>query len=148
MQLEAITSALAVPTVLSEIPAMPTSSTNSTSLPVETTNSTAMEVDSLAPEITIQIGHDHFITTRQINIPCPPRVSFSKDIEKLNRVWDDLSPSWNPAESALIIDGKPVPVKYWRDVYMYRLPGQWKGLKSPWGEWKVCLTHCLSPSLC
>lgn len=86
----------------------------------------------------IVIGEKTSITARQEDIPDPPFVTFSKDIKKLNRVWDDSITSWSPAKCALEINGTKVPVKYWRNVYMYGKPGQRKGLKSRWGDWKVC----------
>jgi hypothetical protein len=70
------------------------------------------------------------------DIPDPPNKSFSQNIAELDEMWDDVSPQWNN-KSPLIICGTPIALKYWPDVYKYRLPMQWTGIKQRWHQYKV-----------
>jgi hypothetical protein len=72
-------------------------------------------------------------------------VTFAQDIPRLNGMWDDMTPHWS-GSSVLVIRGRPIPIMYWREVYMYakEKKNQWKGTKAKWFEWKVSFAHSLS----
>jgi hypothetical protein len=75
------------------------------------------------------------------NVPDPVAVTFKQDIPRLNAMWDDTSPYWRK-ESVLTIEGHPIPIVYWPDVYRYGKYGQWQGTKSQWCGWRV--SECIS----
>jgi hypothetical protein len=80
-------------------------------------------------------------------IPDPPAVSFAKDIPRLVRLRDDASPDWDPSNAVLCIQGKPVALKYWPEVYRYGKTGQWAGTKKNWAHWRVGGHALLCPLL-
>lgn len=78
-------------------------------------------------------------------VPAPPAVTFvASDILTLNGMWDDTSPHWS-GESALTVNGTPIPIIYWKQIYSSRArgagsswkPGQWKALKTHVSNWRV-----------
>lgn len=68
--------------------------------------------------------------------PDPVAVTFVQDIPRLNAMWDDTSSHWR-GESVLTIQGHPIPIKYWPEVYRYGKTRQWEGTKSRWIDWRV-----------
>ncbi|KAG2029249.1 hypothetical protein BDR03DRAFT_881359 [Suillus americanus] len=59
-------------------------------------------------------------------------------------MWDDTSPYWEQ-ESVLMIEGCPIPIVYWPDVYRYGKYSQWQGSKSQWTGWRdVVSRYCQS----
>ncbi|KAG2055822.1 hypothetical protein BDR06DRAFT_881556 [Suillus hirtellus] len=70
------------------------------------------------------------------NVPDPVAVTFKQDIPCLNAMWDDTSPYWRK-ELVLTIEGHPIPIVYWPDVYHYGKYGQWQETKSQWCGWRV-----------
>ena len=99
--------------------------------------------------ITLANGSTLHFTADQV--PVPPAVTFiASDIQALNGMWDDTSPHWS-GESALIVNGTPVPIIYWKQVYSSHVrgagsswkPGQWKALKTHVSNWRVSVkTRC------
>jgi hypothetical protein len=61
------------------------------------------------------------------------------DIPQLMRMWDDSSAEWDPVQAVLHIQGQPIALKHWHDVYSYGKPGQWAGTKKIWANWQVSL---------
>lgn len=93
--------------------------------------------------ITLADGSILRFTANQV--PAPPAVTFvASDILTLNGMWDDTSPHWS-GESALTVNGTPIPIIYWKQVYSSRArgagsswkPGQWKALKTHVSNWRV-----------
>jgi hypothetical protein len=66
----------------------------------------------------------------------PPSISFTKDIAKLGRVWDDSHPEFSPTECALRIKGHAVALKHWPTAYSYSHDTRWHGTKKIWDTWK------------
>lgn len=67
-------------------------------------------------------------------------------------MWDDTTSHWK-GSSVLVIQGHPIAITYWREIYSYAKSkkNQWKGTKAKWFEWKVRLAisgkaHALTPS--
>lgn len=69
-------------------------------------------------------------------IPDPPAASFANNIPRLNRMWDDHSKFWD-RDSVVEISGHPIALVHLPKLYKHGKPGQWKGLKSRWGDWRV-----------
>jgi hypothetical protein len=71
------------------------------------------------------------------DVPDPPVVNFTGDLDKLARMWDDDSPEWNHS-SPLTIKSVPIALKHWRNVYTHHRGSQtWTGIKQSWHSWKV-----------
>ena len=73
-------------------------------------------------------------------------ISFVNDLPQLNRMWDDTSEFWD-GHLVLIIKGVPIPIVYWKEVYVWLKtggsswkPGHWKRVRGSWCEWEVS-TH-------
>ena len=79
------------------------------------------------------------ITYTQADVPDPVAVSFSNNIPRLNRMWDDTSAHWD-GQSVLTIVGQPIALVYWPEVFRYGKKKQWQGTKAKWFEWKVRLS--------
>ncbi|KII83179.1 hypothetical protein PLICRDRAFT_119756 [Plicaturopsis crispa FD-325 SS-3] len=50
-------------------------------------------------------------------------------------MWDDTSLHWG-RESVLQLQGRPIALVYWPELYRYGKELQWKGIKAPWCDWK------------
>ena len=61
----------------------------------------------------------------------PPAIQYSNNIEGLLKDWED--------SSHVVINGVPIPVKYWKQVYSYSRPEVWNLIKNQWGIWKVSI---------
>lgn len=72
------------------------------------------------------------------DVPDPALVSFSDNIPKLVRMWDDAVPGYRAEECLLKIKGHGIPLRLWEQAYKYGGDGRWKGTKDKWGKWKVC----------
>jgi hypothetical protein len=79
------------------------------------------------------------------HVPDPPAVSFANDLPRLNGMWDYKLPHWS-GTSSLVVNGHPVPVVHWPELYKYGRKDQWKGMKARWFEWKVTFLYFLSVS--
>lgn len=87
------------------------------------------------------LGNGFKLMFTEDDVRSPPAVSFADDIPALNRMWDDTTEHWG-GDSCLYIKGVPIALVYWKDVYSSKSgslwkPGQWKGTKNKWFEWKV-----------
>lgn len=85
----------------------------------------------------LKLGNGKLLSFSKQSIPDPPSISFSKDIPQLMRMWDDCSAEWSPSEAVLHIQGEPIALMYWKDLYCYGKSGQWKGTKKNWAHWEV-----------
>ncbi len=117
-------------------------STASTELTEEPAH-VALAMGAVQRAITLANGSTIRFTADQV--PAPPAVTFvASDIQALNGMWDDTSPHWTGG-SALIVNGTPIPIIYWKQVYSSRArgagslwkPGQWKALKTHVSNWRV-----------
>ena len=79
--------------------------------------STLAATSSSAPTCTIILGEGTELMFMEADIGSPPLTGFADDIADLNRMWDDTTPNWG-GTSVLEIKGHPVPIIYWKDVYM------------------------------
>ena len=86
-------------------------------------------------EYTLQIAEKQ-VHYSAADIPDPPALSFTQDLARLDRQWDDRSPQWDNT-SPLCILNHPIALIYWPKVYQYRGNKQWTGVKQRWFEWKV-----------
>lgn len=84
----------------------------------------------------LRLGDGTTVSFSISSIPDPVAVTFVQDIPRLNAMWDDTSSHWG-GESVLSIEGYPVPIVYWPNIYRYGKAGQWQGMKSRWTEWRV-----------
>jgi hypothetical protein len=84
------------------------------------------------------LGNGTTIRFSEADTPDPPAVSFAHDIPRLNGMWDDKTPHWS-GSSALVIQGQPIAIEYWCEIYSYRKEkkNQWKGTKAKVFEWGV-----------
>ena len=120
-----------------------TASGEPTAEPAHVTAST----NSGAVQRAINLANGSTLRFTADQVPAPPAVTFvASDIQALNGMWDDTSPHWS-GESALIVNGTPVPIIYWKQVYSSRVrgagsswkPGQWKALKMHVSNWRVSI---------
>lgn len=91
-------------------------------------------------EVEVRVSNETVLRVSRSIIPDPPLISYAKDIGKLNRVWDNASPFWSPGEAPFQIEGTPVALIYWKELYAYGKTGHWKATKSKWADWKVSHT--------
>ena len=101
------------------------------------TSSTPGQQDSL------RLGNGTVLCFSKQSVPDPPAISFATDIPWLIQIWDDSSAEWDPTRAVLRIQGQPIALKHWPDVYRYGT-GQWAGIKKTWANWQVsfCPRFC------
>ncbi|KAJ3844847.1 hypothetical protein EV361DRAFT_942974 [Lentinula raphanica] len=93
-------------------------------------------------EFHLKIGHGQVITYTENDLRTPKQVSFAPDIIRLNRVWDDEGPDWDPIDcgNILSLNNIPIAVRYWRDAFSGKKNSKrWKAMKSSWTEWKFVM---------
>lgn len=122
-------------------PPLPLSSLDSSRLSSVTTPPSKPPGNAFTQTRTLQLGNGTALTFTEADIPNPPAISFASDLPRLNRMWDDTSIHWDQ-QSVLTIHGCPIALIYWKDVYTAKSgiswkPGQWKGIKGKWFDWKV-----------
>lgn len=89
------------------------------------------------PQDCLTLGNGTTLCFSKQSVPDPPSISFAKDIFRLVRMWDDSAAEWDPKEAVLHIQGQPIALKHWQDVYRYGKAGQWAGTKKNWANWRV-----------
>jgi hypothetical protein len=89
------------------------------------------------PQSSLTLGNGTTLCFSKQSVPYPPSMTFSKDIPLLMRIWDDSSAEWSPAEAVLHIQGQPIALKDWHDVYSYGKAGHWAHTKKTWTNWRV-----------
>ncbi|KAG1781313.1 hypothetical protein EV702DRAFT_1193492 [Suillus placidus] len=100
--------------------------------PPSDNESAACEADEMC---YLKLGDGTEVSFAVSSIPDPVAVTFMHNISRLNAMWDDTSYYWK-GESVLMIEGRPIPIVYWPDVYRYGKCGQWYGTKSRWTDWR------------
>jgi len=104
--------------------------------------STSAATSSSVPTRTIILGDGTELTFMEADVGSPPLTGFADDVAGLNKMWDDTTPNWG-GMLVLEIKGHPIPIIYWKDVYINSncgspwKPRQWHGMKSKWFNWKV-----------
>jgi hypothetical protein len=88
------------------------------------------------PDRLLNLGDGEVLRITSDSIPDPPAISFANDIPLLNSMWDFRSAEWS-GTFPLVVDGHPIPVSHWPELYKYGKKDQWKGMKARWFEWKV-----------
>ncbi|KAJ3809622.1 hypothetical protein F5876DRAFT_66301 [Lentinula aff. lateritia] len=92
------------------------------------------KTSSTTKEIILANGtHIRFVSS---DVPDLILVSFSDNIPKLVRMWDDAAPGYIANECLLKIKGYGIPLRLWEQAYKYGGDGRWKGTKDKWGKWK------------
>ena len=91
---------------------------------------------------TLVLGNGTSLVFTEEDVPDPPTTSFTDNIPRLNRMWDDTSIYWDD-DSVLKILGHPIPVVRWPDVYKRWKRGDWDVIKSNYIDWKVNLVCAL-----
>jgi len=64
-----------------------------------------------------------------LDISDPPYLKYSDNMEGLIHDWED--------SSYITIQGVPIPLKYWSQVFRWAKPKAWDVLKDNWSNWKV-----------
>lgn len=86
------------------------------------------------------LGNGTILDFTKEEVGDPPAISFANNISCLIQTWDDTLDGWNPDKCVLHIQGQPIALVYWRDVYIYGKKGQWKGIQNRWTDWQVCVS--------
>ncbi|KAJ3846074.1 hypothetical protein EV368DRAFT_89583, partial [Lentinula lateritia] len=96
----------------------------------------------------LTVGHGQVICYKYREVREPRQISFVTDIARLDRVWDDEQPNWDPVDcgSLLEINGAPIALKYWKQVFSRKNDGAWSWLKRLWVEWKYVAERYRSSS--
>ena len=66
------------------------------------------------------------------NVPDPPTINFSNDIDWLFHKWE--------ISTLLIVNGHGIPIKHWGQFYKKAAGAKgtaWNALKTKWSKWKV-----------
>ena len=126
---------------------MSAQATNDAALPVATDppaeGGNRLAADEGAPSSSspicrqLRLGNGTTLNFTKEEVGDPPAISFADDLHHLIQTWDDTSDDWDPFKCVLHIQGQPIAVIYWRDVYMYGKKGQWKGIQNRWTDWQV-----------
>ncbi|KAJ3753402.1 hypothetical protein EV360DRAFT_87831 [Lentinula raphanica] len=76
-------------------------------------------------------------------------ISFSGCIDRLDRVWDDERPNWDPrdcGQNLLKINGVPIALQYWQEVFSGKRSSVWSWLKKSWNQWRYVVERYQSGS--
>ncbi|GAW08630.1 protein [Lentinula edodes] len=87
----------------------------------------------------LTIAHRKVIKYQYSDVREPRQISFVADIARLDRVWDDEGPNWDPLDcgkNLLEINGASIALRYWCDIFRGKGDGTWSWLKKYWTEWK------------
>ncbi|KAJ4491568.1 hypothetical protein C8J55DRAFT_557137 [Lentinula edodes] len=87
----------------------------------------------------LTVGLGRIVHYKECDLREPPSITFASNIPRLDRVWDDERPSWDPEDcgkNLLSINGTPIALRYWRDVFSGKKSSVWASLKKLWSEWK------------
>ncbi|KAJ3847120.1 hypothetical protein EV368DRAFT_51723 [Lentinula lateritia] len=86
---------------------------------------------------TIKIAHGQLVNFESADIRDPRQILFATNIPRLECIWD--GPNWDPADcgaNLLSINGTPIALRYWPEVFSGKKDARWKALKKNWTEWK------------
>ncbi|KAJ3927167.1 MAG: hypothetical protein NXY57DRAFT_1042647 [Lentinula lateritia] len=87
----------------------------------------------------IILANQKLLRFKYHDIPEPSlQLSFAHDIARLDRIWDDKGPHWDPMDCATVssINGVPVALCYWQQIYKGKKDQHWDGIKGMWSEWR------------
>jgi hypothetical protein len=111
--------------------------------PAECENGVAADKDASSGSTPtcrqLRLGNGTTLNFTKEEVGDPPAISFADDVCRLIQTWDDTSDDWDPVKCVLHIQGQPIALVYWRDVYIYGKKGQWKGIQNRWTDWQVCV---------
>ncbi|KAJ3926530.1 MAG: hypothetical protein NXY57DRAFT_1112400 [Lentinula lateritia] len=126
----------------------PTNNGPMTFMPTANTGATLLSVlEEVTNKLTVGHGKAIFYKYSQVHEPC--QISFVTDIARLDCVWDDEQPNWDPLDcgrNLLEINGTPIALKYWKQVFSCKNDGTWSWLKRLWVEWKYVAERYRSSS--
>jgi len=125
-------------TMNSPLPASDSMITESITESINPTTESVTESTKTATESrkVLVLGNGTRLEFFNSDVPCPPSLSFAKNIPKLGRVWDDARPEFSPSECSLKIKGNAIALKHWPVVYSYSHDQRWRGTKGAWDTWK------------
>ncbi|KAK0482139.1 hypothetical protein EDD18DRAFT_1202169 [Armillaria luteobubalina] len=88
----------------------------------------------------LHLAHGVTLSYTEAMLPEYPPVRFGNDMNRLITSWDDSSPYYQTPEAfyPIILNGVPIPIKYWQEMYVRSHRG-WLKLKSPWAKWKYIM---------
>ncbi|KAJ4484560.1 hypothetical protein C8R41DRAFT_868552 [Lentinula lateritia] len=87
----------------------------------------------------IILANQNVLRFKYHDIPEPLlQLSFAHDIIRLDHIWDDKQPNWDPVDCATVsvINGVPVALCYWQQVYKGKKDQRWDSIKGVWSEWR------------
>ncbi|KAJ4476811.1 hypothetical protein C8R41DRAFT_963939, partial [Lentinula lateritia] len=87
----------------------------------------------------IILANQKLLRFKYHDIPEPSlQLSFTHDIARLDRIWDDKGSHWDPMDCATVssINGVPVALCYWQQIYKGKKDQHWDGIKGMWSEWR------------
>ncbi|KAJ3867260.1 hypothetical protein EV359DRAFT_78744 [Lentinula novae-zelandiae] len=106
---------------------------------IESSNKSVTSADEYEKVYLLTVGLGRIIRYKDCDLREPPSITFASNIPRLDRVWDDERPSWDPQDcgkNLLSINGTPIALRYWRDVFSGKKSSVWATLKKLWSEWK------------
>ncbi|PBK75764.1 hypothetical protein ARMSODRAFT_1050463 [Armillaria solidipes] len=121
------------PSTLLSPPAPPVSECNGNT-PVSSDDTTVNPI-----QCSLVFADGQVLTVRQGDVPPTKPFSYTTNIESLIQCWDDCNPDWAPpVDHPIIIHGRPIPIKYFRDIYKLnkKTGNEWEKLKNVWLDWK------------
>ncbi|KAJ4499946.1 hypothetical protein C8R41DRAFT_812696 [Lentinula lateritia] len=113
-------------------------STSNASTSNANTSSTA-SINEHEKVYAVTVGFGKIVRYKECDLREPPSITFATNISRLDRVWDDEQPSWDPEDcgtNLLSVNGAPIALRYWRDVFSGKKNNVWASLKKLWSEWK------------
>ncbi|KAF8827161.1 hypothetical protein HHX47_DHR5000771 [Lentinula edodes] len=114
--------------------------TKSSDNSAESSDNSITSTDEYEKVYLLTVGLGRIIRFKDCDLREPPSITFASNIPRLDRVWDDERPSWDPQDcgkNLLSINGTPIALRYWRDVFSGKKSNVWASLKKLWSEWKV-----------
>lgn len=91
---------------------------------------------------TLRLGKGFVLEFMNEQVPTLPSVSFAAKtnatdgIKILNSMWDHESDHWG-GTLYLNINGKPIAIKYWREIHSRQRFEGWELIKRDFSEWQV-----------
>ncbi|KAK0194668.1 hypothetical protein F5146DRAFT_999018 [Armillaria mellea] len=75
-------------------------------------------------------------------LPVEPPTQYGNTMGRLISVWSNETPYYQIPEDPFYpikVNGIPIPIKYWKDMYLRSSNRQWEQMKSPWMKWKFVM---------
>lgn len=121
------------PSTLLSPPAPPVSECNGHT-PVSSDDTTVNPI-----QCSLVFADGQVLTVRQGDVPPTKPFSYTTNIQSLLQCWDDCNPDWAPpVDYPIVIHGRPIPIKYYKDIYKLnkKTGNEWEKLRSVWLDWK------------